>query len=299
LHEPAPDLLPANASYAVAVPADEGSASSADAQWSAAFAGASVDSMRVYDTIVARLFTPWAHYLVDRLAPPAGCAALDVACGPGTVARILAERIGREGHLLATDISPAMLAVARSKPSAPDTAPIDWREAPAAPLPVPDSAVDIITCQQGLQFFPDKIGALAEMRRVLRRGGRAGVAVWTRVEDQLFGYLRDAIANVMSTEMAERYGGPFTLSGEDAADYARRAGFETVTLERVTLPAVLPGGATELFETWRASGIASDIAALDDAERAHLLAQTVRLTEKLGDGDALRGSLTASVLTLS
>ena len=178
--------------------------------------------MRVYDTIVARLFTPWAHDLIDRLAPPIGCTALDIACGPGTVSHILAERIGRDGHVAATDISPAMLDIARSKTPSPDSAPIEWLDAPAAPLPFPDSAFDIVTCQQGLQFFPDKVGALTEMRRVLRSGGRAGVAVWTRIEDQVFGYLRDAVANVVSEELAERYLGPFLLSGEDAAQYAQQ-----------------------------------------------------------------------------
>ena len=255
--------------------------------------------MRVYDTIIARLFTPWARDLIDRLAPPPACAALDVACGPGTVSRLLAKRIGHGGHLVATDISPAMLDIARSKPIEPGSATIEWLDSPAAPLPMTDLAVDIITCQQGLQFFPDKVSALAEMRRVLRSGGRAGVAVWTGVEDQVFGYLRDAIANVMSSEIAERYCGPFLLTGEEAVDYALRAGFENVTLERVTLPALLPGGARELFDTWRASGIAPDIAALQDSERADLLAETVRVTEVLRDGDALRGSLTASVLILS
>jgi ubiquinone/menaquinone biosynthesis C-methylase UbiE len=281
------------------VPADEAPSSTSGSQWSAAFAGANVDSMRVYDTIVARLFTPWAHDLIDRLAPPAGCAALDIACGPGTVSHVLAERIGRDGHVVATDISPAMLNIARSKPMAPEMATIEWLEAPAAPLPVPDSAFDIITCQQGLQFFPDKIGALAEMRRVLRSGGRAGVAVWTRVEDQLFGYLRDAVASVVSVEIAERYLGPFLLSGQDAAAYAHSAGFEDVNLERVTLPAVLPGGVQEMFDTLPASGIAPAIAALDDAKRADLLAEIARLTQPLRDGDTLRGSLTASVLILS
>lgn len=255
--------------------------------------------MRVYDTVVARLFTPWARDLIDRLAPPPGCAALDVACGPGTVSRVLAERVGRAGRVVATDISPAMLEIARSKPIKAECATIEWLDAPAVPLPMSDSAVDIVTCQQGLQFFPDKVGALAEMRRVLRSGGRAGVAVWTRVEDQVFGYLRDAIANVVSHEIAERYRGPFLLTGEDAADCARMAGFENVNLERVTLPALLHGGSQELFATLRASGVAPDIAALEDSERADLLAEIVRLTEALRDGDALRGSLTASVLILS
>ena len=279
--------------------ADDAAPSGSGSQWSAAFAGANVESMRVYDTIVARLFTPWAHDLIDRLAPPIGCAALDIACGPGTVSHILAERIGRDGRVAATDISPAMLDIARSKTPSPDSAPIEWLDAPAAPLPFPDSAFDIVTCQQGLQFFPDKVGALTEMRRVLRSGGRAGVAVWTRIEDQVFGYLRDAVANVVSEELAERYLGPFLLSGEDAAQYAQRAGFETVNLERVTLPAFIQGGAQELFDTFPASGIAPAIAALDDARRADLLTETARLTEPLRDGDALRSSLTASVLILS
>ena len=255
--------------------------------------------MRVYDSIIARLFTPWAHDLVDRLAPPRGCAALDIACGPGTVSRILAERIGPDGHVVATDISAAMLEIARSKPMPPDSAPIEWLESPAAPLPTPDSTFDIVTCQQGLQFFPDKVSALAEMRRVLRSDGRAAVAVWTRVEDQLFGHLRDAIATVVSVEIADRYLGPYLLSGEDAAQYARLAGFENVNLERVTLPALLEGGAQELFDTLPASGIAPEIAALDDADRAALLAEIARRTAPLRDGDALRGSLTSSVLLLS
>ncbi len=279
--------------------ADQNPLSTPGAQWSAAFAGANVDSMRAYDTIVARLFTPWAHDLIGRLAPPLGCAALDIACGPGTVSHLLAERIGSDGRVVATDLSPAMLAIARAKPIAAGAAEIEWLAAPAKPLPLPDSTFDIVTCQQGLQFFPDKIGALAEMRRVLRGGGRVGVAIWTGVEDQIFGYFRDAIANVLSVDLAERYLGPFLLSGEDAADYAHRAGFEDVNLERVVLPAVLRGGPQELFDAWPASGIAADIAALGDAERSALLAETVRLTEPLRDGDTLRSSLSASVLVLS
>ena len=278
---------------------DETSATTPDGLWSKAFAGATLDAMRSYDAILARLFTPWAHDLIGRVDPPRGCTALDVAAGPGTVAHILAERIGRDGRVIAADISPAMLEIARAKPVAENSAPIEWVEAPAAPLPLPDDAVDIVTCQQGLQFFPDKVAALAEMRRALRPGGRAALAVWTRVEDQPFGYLRDAVANVVSTEVAERYPGPFMLTGEAAAEHARAAGFENVDVQQVTLPAVLPGGAADLYGTLPAAGIAADIAALDDAKRAELLAEVDRLTEPIRDGDALRTTMTASVLMLS
>jgi SAM-dependent methyltransferase len=270
-----------------------------DTRWSKAFAAASTERMRPYDAIIAPLFTPWAHDLLDRVAPAPGDTALDVAAGPGTVTRILAERVGPTGRVVGLDLSPAMLEIARAKPVDAQSAPIEWLEGPAAPLPLPDSSMDLVVCQQGLQFFPDKVAALAEMRRVLRPGRRAGVAVWARVEEQIFGYVHDAVASVVSAEVAERYLGPFSLSGEAAAAHARDAGFTDVELARVTLPAVLPGGAQDLVDTLPASGIAADIAALDDATRAELLADVARRTEVIRDGDALRAKMTASVLLLS
>lgn len=277
---------------------EEPAATDAAALWSEAFAGATLAAMRAYDRIIAPLFTPWAHDLLDRLGPPPGSHALDVAAGPGTVAVVLADRLGPDGRVTATDISPAMLEIARCRPTPPGAAPIEWVEAAATPLPVPDATVDVLTCQQGVQFFPDKLAALAEMRRVLRPGGRAGIAVWTRVEDQVFGYLRDAIANVVSAEVAARYLGPFLMAGAEVATYARAAGFEHVELEQVTLPAVLPGGPRDIMGTLPAAGIAADIAALDDRQRAALLAEVTRLTEHLRDGEAVRSSMTASVLVL-
>lgn len=281
------------------MPLDEIPPTTPGGQWSNAFAGATLGAMRSYDTILARLFNPWARDLIDRVDPVRGSTALDVAAGPGTVAHLLAERIGRGGQVIAADISPAMLEIGRSKPVADDWAPINWVETPAAPLPVPDNSVDIITCQQGLQFFPDKTAALAEMRRTLRAGGRAAVAVWTRIEDQPFACLRDAIATVVSPELADRYRGPFLLSGDAAAEHAHEAGFANVELSQVTLPAVLPGGAADLYATLTASGIAADIAALDDSTRAELAAEVSRLTEPIRDGDTLRSSMKASVLVLS
>lgn len=268
---------------------------SSSSQWSSAFAGASVDAMRVYDTIIARLFTPWAHDLIERLAPPAGSTVLDVACGPGTVAVHLAKRVGSSGRVIAADISPAMLELGRAKPVDPGAAAIEWVESPAAPLPMGDASADHVTCQQGLQFFPDKVGALREMRRVLKPGGRAAIAVWTRVEDQVFAYVQRAVSTVVSAEVGAKYLGPFSLAGDAAADHARTAGFEKVELERVTLPAVLPGGAQDLFDTLRAAGIAPDIAALDESKRGELLAEIKRLA---GEGE-VRSSLSASVLLLS
>lgn len=270
----------------------------ADALWSKAFAQAGADGMAVYDAIIAPMFAPWARDLVERLAPALGANALDVASGPGTVTRLLADRLGPAGRVIATDISPSMLEIARAKPMPVSSAPIEWLQAPAVPLPVDDAWADVVSCQQGLQFFPQKTEALAEMRRVLRPGGRAGVAVWTAVEDQILVHLRDSVATVLSDDVAQRYLGPFSLSGSAAAAHAREAGFASVELLTVTLPVQLSGGASALFETLRASGIAGEIAALDEDTRTALRTEVARRTEALRAGESLRGSMTASVLML-
>lgn len=102
---------------------------------------------------------------------------LDVATGPGTVARLAARRIGPDGRVVATDISRPMLDVASSKPPLPNAAPITYIESPAAPLAVESALFDAVFCHQGLQFFPDRLAALAEMRRALKPGGVLAVAV--------------------------------------------------------------------------------------------------------------------------
>src|SRR5262249_44473551 len=70
-----------------------------------------------------------------------------------------------------------MLDVANSKPSLPDSAPITYIESPAAPLGVESAAFDFVVCQQGLQFSPDRLAAVSEMRRALKPGGQLAIAI--------------------------------------------------------------------------------------------------------------------------
>lgn len=268
-------------------------------QWSAAFAGASVDAMRVYDDLIATLFAPWAQDIVRRVDPAAGASALDIACGPGTVSRVLADRIGVSGRVVATDISPAMLEIAQAKPGPAGAAPIEWVVSPAAPLDVPDDSFDVVTCQQGLQFFPDKSAALSEMRRALRDGGRAVVTFWAAVEDQpLFAIVRDAVEAVMGSTIAARYMGPWALPGEDGLKHAHEAGFDEVRLERITLPVELPGGAEALVISLVASGIAADYAAGGDATHRALVDFTRDRLGSHADDERLASTMTTSMLTL-
>jgi ubiquinone/menaquinone biosynthesis C-methylase UbiE len=129
--------------------------------------------------LVGPLFRPWAEAALNEigLAPPD--RVLDIACGTGIVARVARERLGDGARVVGVDISPDMLNVARTL--APD---VDWREGNAAALPLrDDEQFDVVLCQQGLQFFPDKPAAAAQMRRTLAQRGRLALATWRSDEE--------------------------------------------------------------------------------------------------------------------
>ena len=118
--------------------------------------------------LVPRFFLPWARDLVHLVAPKPGERALDVACGTGAVTRLVAESVEPGGRVVGLDVNAGMLAVARLAVASPN---VEWREASALELPFGNGSFDIVVCQQGLQFFPDRPLALRQMRRVLRPRG--------------------------------------------------------------------------------------------------------------------------------
>ncbi|HUE27849.1 MAG TPA: class I SAM-dependent methyltransferase [Solirubrobacteraceae bacterium] len=255
------------------------------ANWSAAFGEAAVSAMQVYDEVmVPRLFAPWAELLVDRLEIQPGEAVLDVACGPGSVTRIAAARSGAGGRVIGCDLSAAMLAVAGSKPAPEGAAPIEYREAAAERLPVGDAEFDVATCQQGLQFFPDRPAALAEMHRALRPGGRLGVAVWAEIPlCPPFAAIGDALEEVAGAELADRYrGGPWGFpDGARLEALVREAGFEDVRVSREVLPLSFEGGGAQLFATLAATPLAAEIGRFPEDQKRGL---SDAIARRLGGG---------------
>ena len=123
-------------------------------------------------SLVPTLFTPWAHDLIARAALRPGERVLDVACGTGIVARLAAAHVGIAGHVIGVDLNPGMLAVARAQTLTTASARVEWRAGDANALPCDNATFDVVFCQQGLQFFPDKDRTLREMYRVLAPEGR-------------------------------------------------------------------------------------------------------------------------------
>lgn len=130
-------------------------------------------------TLVGPLFQPWVDSLLEDVELGPGTRVLDIACGTGIVARMAKERLGATGKVVGVDLSPQMLAVARRVSPT-----IDWREGDAGALPLGgDEHFDVVLCQQGFQFFPDRAVAARQMHRALVRGGRLGVSTWRPDEE--------------------------------------------------------------------------------------------------------------------
>jgi SAM-dependent methyltransferase len=121
------------------------------------------------------LFEPYAIDLVGRLPVRPGMSVLEVAAGSGRVTRHLLARIPRDATLVATDLNPDMLEVARSQMADPR---LEWRPANAQDLPFPDAAFDAVVCQFGAMFYPDPAQGHREAHRVLRPGGAYLLNVW-------------------------------------------------------------------------------------------------------------------------
>lgn len=140
---------------------------------------AEFDAALAYErTFVPALFAEWPAHVIAAADVRPGQRTLDIACGTGVLTRMLPAVVGPVPAPVGLDISPGMLAVA--KQLSPD---IDWRCANADHLPFADAGFDRVLCQYGLMFFPDRINALREMRRVLAPGGRVAFAVWDSLEN--------------------------------------------------------------------------------------------------------------------
>jgi SAM-dependent methyltransferase len=130
----------------------------------------------VYERYFVPAFLSGCADLLLAAAPPRpGERVLDLACGTGLIARRV--RTTERSTVVGIDVNESMLAHARTL--APDA---DWRQSAAEDLPLADSSVDTVYCQQGLQFFDDPAKALREAWRVLVPGGRLALAVWRPAE---------------------------------------------------------------------------------------------------------------------
>jgi len=133
---------------------------------------------------VPLIFEPYAQDLAERIARTQPKNVLETAAGTGVLTRAMASRLSAQTRIVATDLNQPMLDHAAKQQPQPDR--IAWRQADALALPFENQEFDVVACQFGAMFFPDKIKGFSEARRVLTPRGHFFFNVWDRIGNNEF-----------------------------------------------------------------------------------------------------------------
>jgi ubiquinone/menaquinone biosynthesis C-methylase UbiE len=235
---------------------------------------------------VPTIGTPFATELLDVAALQPGERVLDVACGTGVVTRLAARIVGPDGAVAGLDINPGMLGVARTV--TPAGTRIDWHEASAESMPLPDESFDVVVSSLGLQFVPDRTAALQEMRRVLGPGGRLAIGT-VGPTPSVFAVLEQALARHVKPEVAAFVRQVFALHDpRELEDLMAGAGFREAHVQTKTMKLTLPAPAEFLWEYVHSTPLAGAVGQIDDEGRAALERDvTAGLQTFVQDGDLI------------
>jgi len=255
----------------------------------AAFTGSIPD---LYDRHLGPLlFQPYAEDLATRVAALGPAAVLETAAGTGILTKEIKARAPR-AHLVATDLNQAML------DRAADLAGVELRQADAQCLPFPDQQFDVVVSQFGAMFFPDRVTAYREARRVLRNDGALLFNVWDRID-------RNPVPHAVHRAVADLFPAdppgflartPFGYhdEGRIRADLAS-AGFTRVRIEVVECRSRRPpqDGAIGLCS---GSPLGVEIAARDPNRMDSAIAAATAAIARLGTDDAVEAPMSALVI---
>jgi len=230
------------------------------------------------------LFVPFAGDLAARARARVPRRVLEVAAGTGIVTRALHAAFP-EADIVATDLNEGMLAHGARQLAAPN---VTWRQADAGALPFADAEFDLVVCQFGAMFFPDRARAFEEAFRVLVPGGRFLLNMWSSLEF-------NEIPRIVASAVAEAFpDDPPTFvervpHGHSDADVTtaelRAAGFSSVAVETVDLPSRAPSAADPATGFCKGSPLRMQIQARD-AERLDDItdAATAAVARRFGPG---------------
>jgi len=199
---------------------------STDSQWVASMP-------EMYDSCLGpALFAPFAAKLAATARALSPGRVLELAAGTGILTAELARALPT-AQITATDLSPAMVAWAAGRVTGPR-----WLQADAQHLDLPGGSFDLVACQFGVMFFPDKPAAFAEAARVLAPGGTLLFTVWDAVETSDFpAAMMQAITAVLPGDppdffvrVPHGYRDPHELTAD-----LRAGGMAPVSIERIVL----------------------------------------------------------------
>ena len=177
--------------------------------------------------------------LLELSAPRPGERVLELACGAGGVGIAAAELVGPAGEVVLSDVAAEMTAIAAARAAALGLGNVRALPLDLDDLDQPDEAYDVVLCREGLMFALDPAHALAEIRRVLRPGGRVALAVWgPRAGNPWLGLVFDAVGEQLGAPVPPPgIPGPFALDDPDRlARLMAGAGLAEVAVTELPTP---------------------------------------------------------------
>jgi ubiquinone/menaquinone biosynthesis C-methylase UbiE len=248
--------------------------------------------------LVPLIFESYARDLARRVAATKPQDVLETAAGTGVLTRAMASCLPPAARIVATDLNQPMLDQA-AKRQAGDRR-IAWRQADALALPFPPASFDVVACQFGAMFFPDKVAAYREARRVLRSGGHFMFNVWDRISENEFAdVVTQALAAVFPDDpprfMAR------TPHGYHDVEQIRRdlsaAGFSDIAIDAVDTTSKAPSPREVAVAHCQGTPLRNEIEARDGSKPEQATAEAAAaLARRFGNG-AIEGRIRAFVIS--
>jgi len=248
--------------------------------------------------LVPLIFESYARDLAKRVADSAPRDVLETAAGTGVLTRAMAARLPAAARMVATDLNHPMLDQAAKRQTG--ARKIEWRQADALALPFPAACFDVVVCQFGAMFFPDKIAAYKEARRVLRSGGHLIFNVWDRISENEFADVVTQALAALFPDDPPRFMARVPHGYHDVAQIRRElsaAGFFNISVEAIDEKSKAPSPRDVTVAYCQGTPLRGEIEACDASRLEHATAQAAAaLAQRFGHGP-IEGRIRAFVIS--
>jgi len=248
--------------------------------------------------LVPLIFEPYAIDLAKRVASANPRDVLEIAAGTGVLTRAIASRLPAHARIVATDLNQPMLDHAKARQS--HDGRIEWKLADAQELPFDDRSFDVVACQFGVMFFPDKVQGYEEAGRVLKPGGHFLFNVWDRISENEFAdVVTEALAAVFPNDPPRFLSR--TPHGYHDVERIRAdlnaAGFSNISIDAVDERSTAASPLDPAIAFCQGTPLRNEIEARDASRLEEATKRAAEaLAHRFGNG-AIEGRIRASVIT--